>query len=485
MPKQLKIIVDEEFYNKDAPFTVNFAAPVIVAPGNKIALDKFTAVINNISSGFTLPNTGFDFYYALNDVIPNSQNVFIPGRRYENIIQLLNAISSACNNSFTAVSPDLDVYDREKGLKIVCNAITNTSTATTNTFQMQYATSDLLPIVMDWINMAVTVGSYYYPVGSGEFLFYQNDKSIVFLRGGGGLIRFQVVIPTIEQAIENQCYFSVGLADNFGKFHGLYQNELGELFLENGDIQTQIDLADFPVGPDNYCEIYQINGLFVLRYFTFNNDETITELFNSNINYPGALGDIDYTQSYNFEADGFTVSNTFEVPAISSYVVMTADIPMTYDNIEPATQRNVAFDMSNSGSLRAGLDVPSGLNVLSPQNSPKGSFSCQSSINMAIVNSSFDVALEILDLPLQTFQASSDRKPGQRNNVVAYFHPEFSQVGTGTYIYDSRSYQWLDIDITYPVNLSSLSFRVYDPDTGVGLDALSMSFNLLISADEY
>jgi hypothetical protein len=104
---------------------------------------------------------------------------------------------------------------------------------------------------------------------------------------------------------------------------------------------------------------------------------------------------------------------------------------------------------------------------------------------MAIVNSSFDIAIEVLDLPLQTYQASTNRKPGERNNVLAYFHPEYSQVGTGTYIYDSRAYQWLDIDISYPMNLSSMSFRVYDPDTGTGLDALSMSFNLLIGTSEY
>ena len=70
MPKQLKIIVDEN-YSKDAPFTVNFTAPVIISPGNKIALDKFTAVINGIASNFTLPNTTFEFDYGLN--FPNFQ----------------------------------------------------------------------------------------------------------------------------------------------------------------------------------------------------------------------------------------------------------------------------------------------------------------------------------------------------------------------------------------------------------------------------
>jgi hypothetical protein len=307
------------------------------------------------------------------------------------------------------------------------------------------------------------------------------------LRGGGGIVRFKFVLPNTVQAADNESIFNIGLIDNLGKFHGLHQNELGQLFLVNADVQNpdELDLADFPAGSEYYCEIYQINGQFVLSYNRKEMDGSIVELFNSNTNYPGALGAIDYTQAYIFRASGSTVHNVHNLPSINSEVFMTPDIPMNYVNTEPATQRTVAFDMTNSLSLRAGLDVPAGLNILNPQNSPSGSFSCQSSINMAIVNSSFDVAIEVLDLPLQTYQASTSRKPGERNNVLCYFHPEFSQVGTGTYIYDSRAYQWLDIDVSYPVNLSSLTFRVYDPDTGVGLDALSMSFNLLIGTDEY
>ena len=68
---------------------------------------------------------------------------------------------------------------------------------------------------------------------------------------------------------------------------------------------------------------------------------------------------------------------------------------------------------------------------------------------------------------------------------MAYFHPELSAVGTSVYVYNSASYQWLDIDISYPLNLSSMSFRVYNPDTNIDLNAHSMSFNLLIGDKAY
>jgi hypothetical protein len=497
MPTQLKIIVDEN-YTPNAPFTVNFAAPVIIKPGNKIALDKFTAVINGIASNFTLPNTTFEFYYGLN--FPNFQGdtVTLQGQQYANVLTLLNNLTAGCNNTFTAyrtgylpATTPPTLY-RDIGLKVLCSATTNTATATTNTFQIQYATADLLTLGMESTNLTAQVGGGWAPSGPGPWKMTQSDNTQSFLSGGGCLARFQFDMPSEAEAQTNGSEWKIGLIDNTGAYHGISQNAIGEVFLINGTALTQVDIADFPVnvtgGVQHYCEIYQVAGQFALRYFREDGDniEEQTEFFNSNTTNPGALGPFVYTNNYKFQAEGDSTDDVTPFPAVwVDGVFWTPDIPMDYANVQPAVSRTVGFNMSNSGSLRAGLDVPGGLNILTPINNPSGEFKCQSSINMAVVNSSFDIAIEILDLPLQTYQASTSRKPGQRNNVVAYFHPEFSQVGTGAYIYDSRSYQWLDIDITYPLNLSSLSFRVYDPDTGTGLDALSMSFNLLVSTEQY
>lgn len=501
MPKQLKIIVDQDFYTPFAPFTVNFVTPIIIEPGNKIALDKFTAVINGISSNFTLPDSTFVFDYALN--FPNFQgsNVTIQGQRYSNILQLLNNLTTGCNNTFTAYqtgylpaqSPPNNY--RDIGLKVLCNVTTNTSTATTNTFEIQYATADLLQLAMadgPDSNLSAKIGGFSSPSGPGQWSLAQVDDTVKLLQGGGCLARFQFNMPSAEDALENESTWEIGFIDDENSYHGIFQNELGNVFLENGTIQTQIPIESFPNsvvgGLQYYCEIYQVGGQFALRYFRADDPDNInsqTEIFNSTTSHAGALGPFVYTMSYQFQAEGDSIGDTAPLPEIGPVVLTTPDIAMTYTNTTPVVSRTVGFDMSKSGSLRAGLDVPSGLNVLTPTNSPLGAFKSQSSINMAIVNSSFDIAIEVLDLPLQTYQASTNRKPGERNNILAYFHPEYSQVGTGTYIYDSRAYQWLDIDISYPVNLSSMSFRVYDPDTGTGLDALSMSFNILIGTSEY
>ena len=103
----------------------------------------------------------------------------------------------------------------------------------------------------------------------------------------------------------------------------------------------------------------------------------------------------------------------------------------------------------------------------------------------SIINSLFDIALEVIDLPLQTYQGDTSGFPGSRKNVLAYFRPELSQLGSNTYRFDVNIFDWLDIAVTYPINLSSLSFRVFNPSTNQNLVMSSCSFNLLINTKEY
>ena len=67
MPTQLKIIANN--ITPYAPFTVNFATPVVIEPGNKITMDKFMAVIPDITSNFALPLSTFTLYIALDGLM--------------------------------------------------------------------------------------------------------------------------------------------------------------------------------------------------------------------------------------------------------------------------------------------------------------------------------------------------------------------------------------------------------------------------------
>ena len=502
MPQQLKIIVGPN-YEVNAPFTVNFNSPVIVKPGNKITLDKFTANIRNITSNFALPDSPFTFFYGLNFPHFQSSTVTIPGRTYTTLLDLLNTMNQLINNSFTGYIEGFENYInvpqyRDQGLKVVCSTTSTTgaTSSTTNVFQIQYNTSSYtLDQSLTTNNFQAGVGGWASPAAAGS---WDMGSSTVLLQGGGIRLTFQINVAGNLPAAGDNMNYVCGVQNTNGFFHGIRENNLGEIFLVYGPLlgaltSTQIAAGNFQesdVGDaiQYYVDMYQVNGQWALITYSLENDDinTYIELYNSNTSNPGALGAFDVTQSYTFYAAGTNQVLNFAVPEINVFSVFsTPDINMTDTAPDPVQSRTVAFDMTNSRALRAGLDVPSGQMLLTPTNSPLGQFKCQTGINMSIINTAFDIAIEILDLPLQTFQASSDRKPGSRVNVVSYFHPELSNFGAGTYIYDSRANVWLDIDITYPLNLTSLSFRVYDPNTGVGIDASEMTFNLLISTTEY
>lgn len=481
MPRQLKINVDAN-YTPTAPFTVNFAAPVIIEPGNKITMDKFSAVIKDVTIEFDLPESIYTFYYSLNAPNNQSASITLPSKHYATLAELLNLMTVLSNSAFSGYVVDmlpllntgLNVY-RDIGLKVLASA------ATGNKFLFEYVTCPFDQLAVTQTNMSADTSGNWYPTAAGAWDIAQTDEDINLTRGGGCLLDFTIDFPTAIQAQADGAVTTCGLIDKNGLTLGLRQEETGLLYLEDiAGVKTQIPLADIPRGSTS--EIYQSDGYFQLRCYTFINGSEV-EHFNSITAHATALGSVDFFGSYNFRAVGSKNSVTVNFPAIGQVVKMTKDVP--YGTTQGETERTVGLDFTAANALRAGLGVPNGLLLCVPQNSDFGAYNGSEAMNLSAINTSFDLALEVLDLPLQTYQASSDRKPGSRQNIVCYFRPVLSNVGTNAYTYESTSYQWLDIAASYPLNLSSLSFRVFNPATGLGLTAESMTFNLMINDKEY
>jgi hypothetical protein len=482
MPRQLKINVDAN-YVPTAPFTVNFAAPVIIEPGNKIAMDKFSAVIKDITVDFDLPESVYTLWYSLNAPNNQSASITLPSKHYATLAELLNLMTTNSNSAFSGyvagmlplLNVGFNVY-RDIGLKVLASA------ATGNKFLFEYVTCPFDQLAVTQTNMSADTSGNWYPTAAGAWDIAQTDEDINLTRGGGCLLDFKVDFPTAIQAQADGAFTSIGLVDKNGAPLGLRQETTGLLYLENTDgDKTEIPLNSIP--RESTSEIYQSGGFFQLRCFTLDNSGVEIPHFNSITNFSTALGSVDFFGSYNFRADGTKNAVTVDFPAIGQVVKMTKDVP--YGTTQELGERTVALDFTTANALRAGLGVPNGLLLCAPQNSDFGAYNGSEAMNLSAINSSFDLALEILDLPLQTYQASSDRKPGSRQNIVCYFRPVLSNVGTNAYTYDSLAYQWLDIAASYPLNLSSLSFRVFNPVTGLGLTAESMTFNLMINTLEY
>ena len=485
MPRQLKINVDAN-YNPSAPFTVNFAAPVIIEPGNKIAMDKFSAVIKDITVDFDLPESIFTLYYSLTGVNNQSTPITLPSKHYTTLAELLNLMTTNCNSAFSGyvanMLPEQEAgnfnYYRDIGLKMLVSA------ATGNKFLFEYATCPFSELLLTPTNLSPDTSGNFSPTEPDvEWQLAQTDEEIILTRGGGCMVEFNINFPTQNDAIDNGIETFIGLIDAKSDDLGLVQDpDTGVLYLTNiNGVKTEIPLASIPNG--STCQIYQSGGYFQLRCFTKDEAGLEIEHFNTINAYPQALGSVDFFGTYNFRALGISDVVDVNFPSIGGIVSMTKEIP--YGATQDELTRTVALDFTEASALRAGLNVPNGLLLCVPQNSDFGAYNGNGAMNLSSINSSFDLALEILDLPLQTYQASSDRKPGSRQNIVCYFRPILSNVGLNSYTYDSLAYQWLDIAVTYPLNLSSLSFRVFNPSTGVGLTASSMTFNLMINTLEY
>ena len=469
------------------PFTANFATPLIIQPGNKITMDKFIAVIPDVTSNFALPQSTFTLYIAIDALNYQSIQITIPTSTNTAVTTLLTLMTVLSNNQFSGYVSDMlpfiaNIYNvyRDIGLKVQYSSVGSN-------FTFQYVTCPLTTQQLTAVNMAISpglVGGLYPDVANAIWTLTQTNITNFLTRGGGCLLNFSFVrFPSAAEAIDSGSYFQAGLIGVDGTFRGIGQEITGVYYLINNmGVKTTIADTWNPNAGNPYAlDIYQANGFFQIRLYRSATQQT---LYDSGISNPEALGQMDYTLGYTFSALGQVTTLQGQVPLFSENMVMTVDVPFQTPSLT-SIPRTMALNFDTAPSLRSGLDLPGGLLICTPQQSSFGSYAGLTAINMALINSLFDIALEVIDLPLQTFQADSSGYPGSRKNVLAYFRPELSQVGSNTYRFDVNIFDWLDIATTYPLNLSSLSFRVFNPSTNTDLVMTSCSFNLLINTKEY
>ena len=494
MPRQLKVIASNVTPN--APFRVNWTTPVIIKPGNKIAMDKFVGVIPDITQNFVLEESTFVMYLDVNAVNYESVDVVIPGGRYDNIVLLLSAMTKAANDAYAGFVRDMLPFGfdskynwyRDAGLKVQFTSIDQK-------LFFQYATSagnGEYPMTqrLNLSGAGAEVDENNFFISNTDNVFIQQiDSNEYLLKGGGVLARLEFRLPTIVQAVADEITTNIGFNSDFNTFNGITQTPTGDVVLTfqdaNGAVSTPIPAAWIDSANVLTMDFYQFNGSFQIRIYD-NEDNPNVSFFDSvRDGFGTALGPCLYFLNYKFVAQIFREAITNFLPKIKNTIDMTIDMP--YDTpADPTTyKRTMALDFSAAGQLRAGLSVPNGILLCNPQSSSRGNYSGSNNINMALINNLFDIALEIIDIPLETYQADDTGFPGSRKNIVAYFRPELTQVGSNTYRFDVNIFDWLDIPITYDLNLTSCSFRLLNPANNADLLFSSCSFNLLINDKEY
>ena len=490
MPRQLKVIAGSNL-TENAPFRVNWTTPVIIKPGNKITMDKFVAIIPDITANFELDESKFTVYLSLGAPNIDSVQVTLDAQRYSSISSLLADMTLRTNNAFSGYVKTMQPvgangrynWYRDAGLKF--QFVSDDSK-----MLLQYVTCPRNNLNLSGTNMAQTAEGNFYPsVADEQWLLQQIITTDVLCRGGGLLVRLPTIaFATAIQAGDDGSQFFCGIQGNDGTTRGIGQETDGSIYLASNSVITPIPSAGIISPLRRGMDFYQANGFFQVRIYsnTASDIGSNESVFDSALDgFETALGPVNYNVAYNFSASGIKTGLAHQKPRFSNYINMSVDIAYNVPPSPSSLLRTCALDFSQASQLRAGLDVPQGLLICTPQLSAFGSYAASNTINMALINTFFDIALEILDIPLETYQAETDGFPGSRKNIVAYFRPELTQIGSNTYRFDVNIFDWLDIPITYDLNLTSCSFRLVNPTNNKDLKFSSCSFNLLINDKEY
>lgn len=473
--------------------TANFAMPIIVPPGCCINLDKFAAQIPQSRTGIQLPT---QIFQVSTDVNSSNKIITIPGGLYPTTEDLLKLMNQLINNSFIAET-DGGTTNPDLGLKYTILNVSNHVNMNFVSVSPEYIDTDL-----SLINCSANVNGIIVPTDQGEFSAFDDVNTI--LKGGGYLCEF-VFRP--DRFSSGLCELKSGLFSTTPlKFFGIRQQHDGgvgtpgtiEVFGDYGIGQTLIVDAEifYPgdVQTSRYVTISQTNGFFTLRIWTLDGNEKgdfIAEYITT------MAWNIELTYGFQMVGEQFsgTPYGATTAPGIG-FPAITADA--AYPNGDPNAFKHLfeLFFVSsalgvNANALRQGLGVTN-IVTMTPTNSVAGEFIAVPSIDFSIIRGSLDIAIEILDFPIETYQVGAaqyplarnptqgQRQPGARVNVLAYFSPLEDIKNPEIYTFAQSSYQWLDLANKQALEFTSLNFRVYVASTGEPLNANQISFNFLI-----
>ena len=303
---------------------------------------------------------------------------------------------------------------------------------------------------------------------------------------GGGLSTTAIIKPLTNNTAE----WVYGLATTSGLIGARILQKAGStnIWVQN-DAGVQTEIANSPaLFPGAYagsanCRfmIYQSQGKFRLAYYNDITNPALTWYVTDPAIYD--MGNWYYSSVYN-------VIQTFNFPVFGATIYTPEEedtniefpypgLPMTYVSLSNASQFALVFGFRIADSQIFKETIGNVFQAVLTGSSPA---------NALQLRSAFELAIEIIDLPLKTYFAQSGTTNktgfGGRQNVVCYFTPTTSVEAEGLYSFSNAVHQWLDIDNSADTTLHSLSFRVFNAYTGDSFISNSMGFNLLIKSPD-
>lgn len=498
--KQLKVIVDS-YNTKSGLIQASFGEPIIVKSGAKIALENFSLdVLNIVANKIVVRNS--TILINTNDVSGNynngSRSVFIPEQVFSSTQDLMDALT----NAFNSILNSDYIYNVQRNINYVNDLglcfINYLSGDFKNIANLTYTGVDPDDVTPATSNVtAVPIDGIPGFEGKFETSWYLAYPKPILLGGLTVGFRTQFFVNGLnayEWGLTNTLSTSTPNLLQYG-FRIKTNNEL---YLVSNGIESLLDINLMPfLDPAYEHQFYVENGK--LRYQIYDSDDN-TVLFKTDT---GVFSNFNFINQIFFGMRGvstaitdtdqigiFAIGMTYQPAVQQNNVGWFFDPKLLDTNIYlgksvilkeyGATIRTVNFDFTLASNLRANLGLEANVKTLA--SGITGSYTGESPVNFG---NYFDLALEITNLPLQSWVANTSRNSlSKRTNILAYFTPQRVASNARIYLYESRLLNFLSLNNKESINIESLQFRCYNIlQPSVILDCSSMTFNLFVTDD--
>ena len=523
--KQLKIVAnDYNITNASGVININFNQTIDIAPYSSLALDKISMQINPLPTGqFVLQTDQTILLNPMNTAsksggVSTTRTITLKAGRYSyntsstvtpnttgipDIVATLNNLFNGALNGFPNDRPPIIAAECDFGLGFLWSGSVNTKgvySVTLDVYQQALTTStQRIPTPQPITATSLATGSNVYTANiTGDYSIVGNSPLII----GCMQTRMTLILGDIESQGNNFNY-GIGFTPATGELpviqYGLsfYGNTV---YLVNNTLETiEIDIDYFkPIltysnkiniwmytdessghlrlcvekqttADTNKKEVVYITPVNAFTGYDFNNSY-VTLLQG----YYGGTGDANiFSLFLGITQPTLTNNNIgyyYDRPAQLTYVATP--------NLQFTPTRQILIDYSNAPILINNLGFGVNVQVLSVSAGVPSSTVAPQGIDF---KNWYDLGLDVLNLPIETYVGFSNGKNCGKKNTICYFLLQRISDQDSLFFAESKQLMFLSIENKSPISISSLQFRVYDVNSGIPINASSISFNLFVA----
>lgn len=529
--KLLKCIINDYTTNGNTGFiNINFNQNINIAPYSSIAFDKIAMVILPNPSGtitleadqtilITTQNTGNKPSARRSIILPkgtytyNETAPYVPNQQqntFPDLVETLNTLFNGILNGTPLQSTTGPTIDIGLGFKWTGAVSTDSQPVyklTLNSYQDKWVGGGTAQSALTSLTYMDVIGSLVTKTGSTNG--YTSTLTV-----GSPPSNFSVrdIVPVIMGCM--QCGVNIQLPVSFTSLvnYGLclattagtvpiveygisFEGEYAYI-INNRQRTTQLPIADFK-GPNPASVVnmymYTDSSTGSLRFMVENPNGTrgyttdVNAYTGYNVNTPYFIcvagthrspdNSINLYQWRAFHQPNINVDNNgsyYEVPDQKLYLLNSGsytDLGLTAPN------RQIQIDLSRSQLLIKSLGL--GINIIQGNVSESTQFSYTAPNGIDFVNY-YDLAIDVLNLSLESYVGFTNGKGSGKKNSLAYFLMQRISDNDSLFYAEQKQMVFLSLENKSGMSVSSLQFRIYDVNTGLPISLTNGSFNIYL-----